>query len=60
MKKIYVKPNTLFCEVALQQMIALSKLPGEAIETGEVLSRHRRNRRRRNKWDDEEDEEEEW
>ncbi len=58
MKKIYLKPDTLICEVALQQMIALSKTDTEANPTGEVLSR----RRRRNDWDDEwdEEEEEEW
>ena len=53
MKKTYLKPDTLICEVTLQQMIALSKTDTEANPDGEVLSRRRR---RRIEWDEEDDE----
>ena len=53
MKKTYLKPDTLICEVTLQQMIALSKTDTEANPDGEVLSRRRR---RRVEWDEEDDE----
>jgi hypothetical protein len=50
MKKIYIKPETLFVEVELQRMIALSRYDDPA-SNGEVLSR-----RGRRGFDEEDDE----
>ena len=51
MKKTYYAPEVRHLGMILQNMIALSKLEGEANPDGEVLSRHR------TVWDVEEEDE---